>query len=1226
MKFPVKTNFNKQNNLTKQKLMKKFFTLITILAGATLSLITTKSNASHAVAADITYQYVGPNQFLLTMRYYNDCAGIPAPTNVGINYTSSCFTGGTVTLNPLPGTGLEIPPSPCLPSVISSCNGGTGYGIREYIFQGLVTLPGQCADWIFSYSLCCRNDQINTVVNPGTFSLFVSTTLDNFNFPTNSSPTFATIPVSQFCINNQFYYSQLANDIDGDSLVFSLAISETALNTSVTYAPGYTYLTPLASSTPFTIDSQTGTISFTPSVLQVGVMAVVVEEFRNGVKIGQIKRDMQMKIESTCIGTTPIFTDPVDPNGNPAPYYTANCGDTSVYIVLDQPIQCGSVVPTDIRVFTPQGQPNPVMSATPVNCINGQSDSILVTFFYPLTAGTTYAYTKVGFDNNTFLSECGVQMPEFDSIAFNVIDPGIFNTETLNTSCTFDQITVTFDYEIACNTLSGNGSEFYLVDANGINYPVTGISGCPGGNSYSSTLTFNFGTFISPATPVTLMVQTGSDANTFTNRCNTYIPNGNTLATLNVLNNLIIDLGANQVVCDVDPIPVLNAGISNATYTWYLNGVLLPDQTQTINATQNGTYTVLVSATPVCSGTDSVTVTINTSPTVTLGNDIALCSTDPIPSLDAGNAGATYQWFLNGNAITGATSQIYQPTTAGTYSVTVNTGGSCSGQDAVDIIISPNLIVAIGNDQTICSNDPYPVLDAGIPNATYEWFLGGSSLGVTTQTINTTVAGTYSVVVTTVSGCTGTDDAILTVIQAPVVSLGADTTVCYNEVVVLDAGNSGATYQWYLGGTAISGATQQTYAANQTGNYSVQVNNGGLCLANGAINITVVQQLAVNVVDVALCSSDPYPVLDAGTSGVTYSWELNGSQVGTNQTYQPSQPGNYTVTVSIGSCSATDIFTVGVASVPVVTLTNSTVCPGGTFATLNAGNPGMSYLWSTGETTQSISPSAAGTYSVVVTNSALGLTCQSSGSATLAFYNPVTVALGNDLTACDNGSTLSFDAGNSGSTYVWSYNGTVLPNQNSQTINVTIAGNYSVVVTDANGCTGSDNASLSLNTLPTVTLGDDQFVCPGEPFPTLTATSQNVSTYSWTYNGNVVGSGPTYAATDFGTYGVVITDNNGCIGADEVDVNEKPCEIEIPNVITPGNGDGKNDVFFIKNLDSNPDTKVVILNRWGKEVYSSNNYQNNWDGDDLPDGTYFYVVVVKSGKDYKGALKLINEK
>lgn len=1206
-------------------LMKRFFTLVAATALAALSLISSKSYGSHAVGADVTYTYVGPNQYLVTVRFYRDCAGITASTSVTVGYESSCFTGGSVTLNQVPGTGLEIPPSPCLPSVTSTCNGGSGYGVQEYIYQGLVTLAGPCADWTFSFTMCCRNAQITTVVDPDFYNLYVESTLDNFNFPTNSSPVFANIPVTQFCVGNQFYYNQIATDIDGDSLVFSLVDALDAAGTPLPYQAGYGPLQPIASSTPITIDPNTGTISFTPSMIQVGVIAVLCEEFRNGVKIGEVRRDIQMNVVGGCIGSAPAFADPVDPNGNPATFYTASCGDTSVWIILNDPIQCGSVVPTDIRILTPQGQLNPVLSATPWNCVNGQTDSILVSFFYPLSAGTTLAFTKVGFDNNTFLSECGVQMPEYDSIAFNVVDPGIFNTETIDVSCSFDNVSVTFDYEISCNTVTAAGTEFFMIDANGTVYPVTGVSNCPGGNGYSSSVTFNLASAISPATPVYLIVQNGSDANTFTNRCNTFIPAGDTLAVLNVLNNLIIDLGSDPTLCDTDPLPVLDAGLSGATYSWSLNGSTLPDQTQTINATGAGIYIVNVSVTPVCQGTDTLVVTVNATPSVFIGNDFSICDTDPVPTLDAGNPGATYQWFNGTTPIPGETLQFFQPLVGGTYSVQVS-NGNCVGTDEITITIDPQLQVNLPASQTICSTDPLPVLDAGVPNGSYSWFLNGNPVGTNSQTLTTTGPGTYSVLVTSLSGCTGTDDYTLSIIQAPSVALGTDTTICASDILILDAGNAGATYQWSLDGTPISGAVNQQYQPTQTGNYSVLVDNGGQCQASGSINVTVVQQLAVAVSDVAICSDQAFPTLDAGVSGVNYSWTLNGNVVSTSQTYQPTQAGTYQITINIGACSASDNTTVDVVTVPQVSLTSSTVCPGAAFPSLDAGNAGATYAWSTGATSQIITPTSAGTYTVTVTNSGSGINCSSSASATMANSAPVLVALGNNLEICENDPAEVVDAGNSGSSFVWTLNGTVINGQTGQTLSITQAGTYVVTVTDANGCTGTDDVELKVNALPVVSLGDDQSICPGDPLPTLDATNNNAATYEWTFDGSVVGSGPTYEANTYGVYGIIITDNNGCRNGDEVVLEEAPCEVEIPNVITPDNGDGLNDIFFIKNLDTNPNSKLVIFNRWGNEVYSSGNYQNNWDGDGVPDGTYFYVLVLQTGKEYKGTLKVIREK
>jgi len=104
-----------------------------------------------------------------------------------------------------------------------------------------------------------------------------------------------------------------------------------------------------------------------------------------------------------------------------------------------------------------------------------------------------------------------------------------------------------------------------------------------------------------------------------------------------------------------------------------------------------------------------------------------------------------------------------------------------------------------------------------------------------------------------------------------------------------------------------------------------------------------------------------------------------------------------------------------------------------------------------------------------------------------------------------------------------------------------------------------------------------------------------------------------------GEYHFINTNSNGC--ADTLTLTVISSNLIIPNIFTP-NGDGKNDVFEIKGLESYPGSQLVIFNRWGNEVYRSDNYQNNWDGNNLAEGTYYYLLNLKdhTGKItvYKG--------
>ncbi|MBL0138201.1 MAG: hypothetical protein IPP86_06670 [Bacteroidetes bacterium] len=157
---------------------------------------------THISGADITYTWVSGNTCTLDLTLYRDCSGVSAPNNVLVSYSSvSCNYNLSVTLNKLAGTGQEIT-HPCTPG-LTTCSGGSNPGIQKYEYTGTVTLPAQCTDWRFGYSICCRNCAITTLsYTPpnctGVPALYVEATLNNVAAPNNSSPIFSNIPISFF--------------------------------------------------------------------------------------------------------------------------------------------------------------------------------------------------------------------------------------------------------------------------------------------------------------------------------------------------------------------------------------------------------------------------------------------------------------------------------------------------------------------------------------------------------------------------------------------------------------------------------------------------------------------------------------------------------------------------------------------------------------------------------------------------------------------------------------------------------------------------------------------------------------------------------------------------------------------------------------------------------------------------------------------------------------------
>lgn len=283
-------------------------------------------NASHAMGADLSYECIDPvnRVYKITLRFYRDCAGIDAPLSVTVNVGApSCGQALSLTLSqepcpPSTNGGQPCEVSPLCPSSIlqSSCNGGNLPGVQAFTYSGIITLPADCPDWTFSFSECCRNDQITNLLNASSEDLYVEATLNNSGGNQNNSPVFTTLPVPFICANQPFSYNQGAVDVDGDSVVYSLVNALGAGASAITYNGGFSPTNPLTTTPPnsFGFSNTTGQISFQPNGVQVAVVTVLVQEYRNGVLIGSTMRDIQIVVLNIpgC-GIPPTFSGAIQP-------------------------------------------------------------------------------------------------------------------------------------------------------------------------------------------------------------------------------------------------------------------------------------------------------------------------------------------------------------------------------------------------------------------------------------------------------------------------------------------------------------------------------------------------------------------------------------------------------------------------------------------------------------------------------------------------------------------------------------------------------------------------------------------------------------------------------------------------------------------------------------------------------------------------------------------------
>jgi PKD repeat protein len=554
-----------------------------------------------------------------------------------------------------------------------------------------------------------------------------------------------------------------------------------------------------------------------------------------------------------------------------------------------------------------------------------------------------------------------------------------------------------------------------------------------------------------------------------------------------------------------------NAGNS---YLWSTGAV-----TQSILVTTSGNYSVTVTNGVGCTGASSVTVvTVNSLPTpmITAGGPLTFCAGGNVTLTSS--AGNSYLWS------TGAITQSIVVSTSGSYTVAITDGNGCTGTSVATVVTVnplPTPTITASGPITFCTGGSVTLTSTA--GSSYLW-----SDGETTQNIVVTTSGTYTVTLTNGNGCVGTSASVtVTVNTAPVVTItaGGPLTFCQGGSVTLTS-SAGNSYLWS------TGAVTQSINVTTSGNYSVTVSNGAGCTGASSVTTVTVNPLPTPTITASgpttFCAGGSVTL--TSSAGSSYLW----SDFETTQSIIVTNTGTYFVflTDANGCVGISASVTITVNSLPNPTITASgplTFCTGGS-VTLTS-TAGSSYLWSDGETTQSIVVTTSGTYTVTLTN---GNGCVGTSASTTVTVNSspiVTITPGGPLTFCQGGNvTLTATAGSS---YLWN-TGAV-----TQSIVVSTSGNYSVTVTSGAGCTGASSiTTVTVNPLPnpTITASGPLTFCNGG---SVTLTSTAGSSYLWS-DGEVTQS---ITVSSSGTYTVTLTDGNGCVGTSAsttVTVNPNP--------------------------------------------------------------------------------------
>ncbi|MBX2907117.1 MAG: Ig-like domain-containing protein, partial [Taibaiella sp.] len=638
----------------------------------------------------------------------------------------------------------------------------------------------------------------------------------------------------------------------------------------------------------------------------------------------------------------------------------------------------------------------------------------------------------------------------------------------------------------------------------------------------------------------------------------------------------------------------VTGGITAYTYSWSTGAT-----TQDITGLAAGTYSVLVTDAHGCTATVSKTITQPTLLTATTSSTNALCygcnngTASVTPA--GGTSPYTYLWS------NGATTASVTGLTAGTYTVTVTDAHGCTVVKTVTITQPEELTITITHTNVSCHDGTNGTADitvaGGTTPYTYSW-----SNGATTEDLAGLSAGTYSVVVTDAHGYTVTASATVAEPATLVATATQENVRCYGESngsvdLSVTGGTTAYTYSWS------TGATTQDITGLSAGTYSVLVTDAHGCTATVTKTITQPTLLTATTSSTnALCygcNNGTASVTPAGgTSPYTYLWS-NG---GTTASVTGLVAGTYTVTVTdANGCTVVKTVTITQPEDFTITITHTNVsCHDGTNGTADitvaGGTTPYTYSWSNGATTEDLSGLSAGTYSVVVTD-AHGYTV--TASATVTEPATLVATATQENVRCygeSNGSVdLSVTGGTTAYTYSWSNGAT------TQDITGLAAGTYSVLVTDAHGCTATVTKTITQPTLLTATTSSTNALCYGCNNGTASVTPAGGTspyTYLWS-NGATTASVTGLIA---GTYTVTVTDANGCTVVKTVTITQ-PEELTI--TITHTNvscHDGTNGT-----------ADITVAGGTTPYTYSWSNGATTEDLADLSAGTYSVVVADAHG-------------
>jgi gliding motility-associated-like protein len=576
--------------------------------------------------------------------------------------------------------------------------------------------------------------------------------------------------------------------------------------------------------------------------------------------------------------------------------------------------------------------------------------------------------------------------------------------------------------------------------------------------------------------------------------------------------------------------------------------------------------------------------------------------------------------------------------------IVISSTVTCGSDDTLQFYIGelppmtsfiPNQVIECGDSTALSVN-----IFGGYGTYSVAWSTGqnGNPLNVSPQTQTT-----YYYTATDTCGTTPALGSVTVsfVDYPPIVAdAGPDQEFsCLENLVVapnVEGGSGEYTYEWFVNGVSVSFEEILNYSTDDAGIASVVVTDECLETVSDEMQfsfppvpvlVDLGEDIAVTCLDVSSLDASS----NGGIGNYNFEWQINGQSIGTGNPFEIQVGEETIVTVLVvDACEnvGTDEITINVPPVPVDVLVDNSIntnCISD--FTVNAGGSGgvgsFEFEWTlNGNVISATNQLTYNTDTPLNIQITVNDECGNSSTETVVVSLPPTPIFLNvppNETICQ-GESLELEASASGGLGQLEYEWLGESETSSLEATPQETTSYEIQVTDE--CGNSNNGQVTVNVL----VAEEEFtvienfdLCLGITSEAIV--SGGIPPYEFSYSFDTLSYVPDsrFLAEMLGD--VTVSVNDQCFGAGEVTIHIEQCSIFIPNIFTP-NSDDKNATFWIDGLFGFPESALTVYNRWGKEVYYSADYSGNWDGDDLPSGTYYYVLNRADGENFTGYIQI----